>query len=118
MAVFAQLQMIPNCRFYPDLKDDQLALYNIKITLTIIEYCIYLTDHAADRELFWDQGATVWMPFLPIFTSEQHWQDAAAFRPERFLEEDADLAGPLPTPASMQHRQDASSPASSRCDAR
>lgn len=40
------------------------------------------------------------MPLLPVMTSEQYWEDAASFRPERFLQENAELvstSGPAST---------------------
>lgn len=45
-----------------------------------------------------NQGALVWMPFFPLMRSEENWEDAGTFLPERFLQENAELAaGPRPT---------------------
>lgn len=34
----------------------------------------------------------MWIPFFPFMRSEANWEDAATFKPERFLEEGAELA--------------------------
>lgn len=38
------------------------------------------------------QGTFIFMPFFAMNRSEENWEDPDSFQPERFLQEDADVA--------------------------